>query len=180
MRLFIGCPLQEKTKYTLNTMQSYITESAYTYHLVDPNLFHITLCFIGELSGEHIDLICDALEDALYQIEPLELMIGDIGSFIRGTEHLVFVSVIKGEKKLAQLASLVRKSLQTIKMPFDQKKFKPHITLARRVQFKDESMVHYVDNNFEPFLVDEVILYKSHREKGKLMYTPLYTVKLTV
>ena len=68
----------------------------------------------------------------------------------------------------------VRAALAAAGVPFDNKKFRPHITLVRRADWPYQVLVEELaEVHRVRMTVDRVCLMKSERINGKLTYTVL-------
>lgn len=133
---------------------------------------HLTLAFIGEVeSPEAAIAAVGAVKCA-----PFTMRIEKLGSF--GDLYWV------GCERSAELLSLQRQVCMCLEkegVSFDRKPFKPHLTLCRKyipfTQFQAQFVERALGAPCEQ--VREIVLMESSRdEKGRLVYTPLYTKTL--
>ncbi|HZM76270.1 MAG TPA: RNA 2',3'-cyclic phosphodiesterase [Candidatus Limnocylindrales bacterium] len=95
--------------------------------LSDPGRWHLTLAFLGEVP-EAGPATAALTEAELNPIGTLEIRGG--GKF--GT---VLWAGVEGDlEALTRLTRSIRRSLRAKRVPPDDKKFRPHLTLARRTQ----------------------------------------------
>ena len=87
---------------------------------------HLTLAFIGEYGNP--DKVLDAMEAA--DFKKLTIEIDGMGNF----GDLYWVG-LKDNPQLISFVKRLRKNLSDEEIPFDRKKFSPHITLVRRGEF---------------------------------------------
>ena len=123
MRLFAAILLEENIKNTLADAQKALRKCGYSGRFTNISSLHLTLAFIGEYGTP--DRVTDAMERVDFAAFPLRLS-GYIGSFgdllWAGVEH---------SAELESLAKKLRHELAEEQIPFDKKKFNPHITLIR-------------------------------------------------
>jgi RNA 2',3'-cyclic 3'-phosphodiesterase len=91
--------------------------------------WHITLAFLGEVGDERAADVSTAVGRAVDGRPAPALRLAGGGRFGRGRFTLLWVGV-QGEA-LDQLARSVRRELKRARLPFDDKPFKPHLTVAR-------------------------------------------------
>jgi 2'-5' RNA ligase len=94
--------------------------------------WHVTLGFLGEVAEERLPDVHTAVGRAVdrWHVDgPPRLRLAGGGRFGRGRFTLLWVGV-EGEA-LAGLARQVRRELKRARLPFDDKPFKPHLTVAR-------------------------------------------------
>ncbi|MBE0700687.1 MAG: RNA 2',3'-cyclic phosphodiesterase [Acholeplasmataceae bacterium] len=178
MRLFIGIPMPEGVKFYLRETQQHLIQHAIKKKPTLLENFHLTLLFLGEMDGAMIDDICQSLENHVKDIKPFMIQLGDVGSFIRAKNQILWVGIKEGIQQLGILSQRVRLAMDMISVDYENKTFTPHITLAREVQFGDSKntfMIHTYDTAIS---VDYFNVYKSHRVDGILTYTPLCKILL--
>jgi 2'-5' RNA ligase len=92
------------------------------------HLWHVTLAFIGEVPDERLPAAIDAVDGAVAGQERSTLRIAGGGRFGRG-KFTVMWAGIEGDLRPLRLA--VVKQLRRVRLPFDAKRFHPHLTVAR-------------------------------------------------
>ena len=91
--------------------------------------WHVTLAFLGEVDEERLPDVHTAVGRAVDGWPAPQLCLAGGGRFGRGRFTLLWVGV-QGEG-LAELARQVRRHLKRARLPYDDKPFKPHLTVAR-------------------------------------------------
>ena len=91
--------------------------------------WHITLAFLGEVEDERAADVHTAVGRAVDGRPASPLRLAGGGRFGRGRFTLLWVGV-QGDG-LDELARSVRRELKRARLPFDDKPFKPHLTVAR-------------------------------------------------
>jgi RNA 2',3'-cyclic 3'-phosphodiesterase len=104
--------------------------------LVPPERLHVTLTFLGEVPDEREPAARTALAAATQRWARRRhrrprLWLGGGGRFGRGRFTTVWTGVRGDSTALADIVSDMRAELRTVRLPFDAKAFRPHITLAR-------------------------------------------------
>jgi 2'-5' RNA ligase len=121
---------------------------------------HLTLAFIGEYSDP--EFISDILSDI--DLEPVRLVIDGFGSF--GDTYWIG---IKEDKGLAANVKRIRRALSDNGIPFDKKKFTPHMTIARKITYEKGFPA---DSPFPAAMdVGYIALMRSDRGKNGMIYT---------
>jgi 2'-5' RNA ligase len=92
------------------------------------HLWHVTLAFIGEVPDERLPAAIEAVDGTAAGQEPTELRIAGGGRFGRGKFTVLWAGV-GGDLRPLRLA--VAKELRRVRLPFDAKRFRPHLTIAR-------------------------------------------------
>ena len=163
MRLFVAIPLSNGIRARLADYQQTLRASGVTGSWSATENLHITLAFIGEYGDP--DEVLDAVGTVSF--EPFDLCVGGSGSF----SDTLWAGVGKNPS-LEKLVRNVRRALADADIPFDRKKFRPHITLARRSSLPaDLSSVPSPELSF--MTVDGFSLFRSDRGKHGMIYTEL-------
>lgn len=108
--------------------------------LADPTHAHLTLAFLGEVDPARLSDVRQALGlaadgaravVAAGQGGPPVLRLGGGGRFGWGRGTVLWVDVRGDVSGLVALADVVRAALATARVPYDDKPFRPHLTIAR-------------------------------------------------
>ena len=126
MRLFIAINLSDDMKGTLLDLQNALYDRGVRGRYTTEENLHLTLAFIGEYGNP--DKVLDAMEAA--DFKELTIEIDGMGNF----GDLYWVG-LKDNPQLISFVKRLRKNLSDEEIPFDRKKFSPHITLVRRGEF---------------------------------------------
>jgi len=125
MRIFIAITLPENIKYYLKEIQNTLIKEPKGFSLAKD--YHLTFKFLGNIDEEQINPIKKAL--STIKSKSFTFSLDKIG-FFPGHKMLRVVWLgIQPETDVLELQSLIDQSL--IKSFPKEKKFKPHITLAR-------------------------------------------------
>lgn len=161
MRLFVGLRPTDEFRSALSLLQDRLRAAGVTGQFLDPSNLHMTLAFIGEWP-EDVTEVLPAVE------EPFSLTLSHIGFF---PEAKVMWAGVEKSSALERLAGRVRHALADSGIPFDPKRFNPHITLARKPSVPSGVIVSDIDIPRAVMTVDEVCLYRSDRGKNGMVYT---------
>ena len=169
MRLFIAIPLSDRIRASLADSQEILRAAGVTGSWSPTENLHLTLAFIGEY-GEP-DEILDAVSAVSF--EPFDLHVSGTGSF----SDTLWAGIEKNEA-LEKLVRRIRKSLAVAGIPFDRKKFRPHITLARRSSLPAD-LSSLPGPDLSVMTVDSFSLFRSDRGKRGMIYTELGRIAAT-
>lgn len=151
MRLFIAIfPPPEALAHLTTAM------STLDVKLSDPGRWHLTLAFLGEVP-EAASAVAALVEADLNPVGALAIKSG--GRF--GT---VLWAGVEGDiAALTRLTRSIRRSLRAKRVPPDDKKFRPHLTLARRTQPEQLARALTVLRGYEgpSWPAQEVVLVRS-------------------
>ena len=124
-RLFVALDLPEDVKLTLTPVARGLGDIRW----LDPDQQHLTLRFIGELDNGRMEDVVDAL--ALVPGTPFELRLKGIGHFPPRGELRVLWAGVEKSTELKRLKSRIDRALAEAGIAREQRKFAPHVTLAR-------------------------------------------------
>jgi 2'-5' RNA ligase len=132
VRAFIALELPEEIKKEIGRSQKDLKKAGVQARWVRPELSHLTLAFLGSITPDKIEPIEASLNEAVSQIEPIQLHLLKIGCFPSPSRaRIVFVDLGGELAKLNALAIKIRKGLKKKKIYFDKKPFVSHVTLGR-------------------------------------------------
>ncbi len=124
---------------------------------------HITTNFIGDVDNSLLPVINEAL-DAI-SIEAFELVISGVDYF--GSKHhpRVLYAKVKTTSGLILLHKMIDNVLGGVGIEMENRRFKPHITLARLKQTSFHSVGQFLESEglfkTDDFFVDEFHLFSS-------------------
>jgi len=124
-RLFTGVELPEDVGQDLAIMKGGIEGARW----IDPDNFHLTLRFIGDIP----DRIADELMTELQRVVAMptfNISLAGVGVFGTKKPHSLYVKV-EESPDLRRLQAMHERICQSLGMPPEQRKFTPHVTIAR-------------------------------------------------
>lgn len=97
-----------------------------------PENLHITLKFLGAVDEGRIDVLAEALRDAVDGHRAFVLEIVGLGAFPTATRpRVLWAGVGEGLEALAAIAARVERAMSAHGFPREDREFSPHVTLAR-------------------------------------------------
>lgn len=134
---------------------------------IEPENYHLTLRFIGDVEAR----VADEIVAELDRIErpAFEIALQGLGAFGSRKPHSVYAGVAPS-LELEQLQSDVDRVMRRIGLPADQRRFTPHVTLARLRNPRAEDVAHYLAGRggfrTAPFRVNRFGLFSSRGSVG--------------
>ena len=163
VRLFIAVPLSARMRAAVMAVQEEFRRGGVRGNYAKAENLHLTLAFIGEYPDP--DFVLDALDTVPF--EPFELRLRGLGAF----RDLWWIG-LEENPALAACARRVRRALAGAGIPFDRKRFSPHITLIRRAEGIGQTMPGVAVPE-AAMTVDHIALMRSDRGRDGMIYTEL-------
>ena len=131
MRVFIAAELPFELTNALSHTSALLRDTVKGRY-VGPDLFHVTLAFLGEVPGALVDDAVTPVRRACASLSPFYTTLGSLGTFGRSSSVVLWQGFASGGDHWARLADSVRAELRESGLAFDEKGFIPHVTLMRR------------------------------------------------
>lgn len=167
IRLFVAIALPESVAYTLLTLQSGVPGARWSTR----EQLHLTLRFIGEVDERDADAIDDAL--AAVSASAFTLQLKGVGEFGGKTPRALWAS-IESNAPLLHLQRKIESIIQRLGFPPEERKYTPHVTLARLRGTPAERVMDYLADHglfaSAPFEVTEFVLYSSRLTPNGSVY----------
>ena len=160
MRLFIAIPFTKEIRKELQRFQNDLKRAGMTGRFSPVENLHLTLAFMGEYADPQD--ILDIMEQIPF--EAFDLSLEGFGHF-----HDLYWAGIANCPPLAAYVRRLRRALAENDIPFDRKKFSPHITLVRKGVVRDG--ISILDPSSGMMHVDHIALMRSDRGKNGMIYT---------
>ena len=172
MRLFIG--IRAGCVKYLGSLQQMLKKAGNGNFTPAENM-HITLKFLGEVSPSRIKGLREAIAETGGNAFALECQ----GMQMMGKGGIVSARVGGDLDVLSALVARLESALELRGFERESRSYHPHITLVRNFHALEGDDVASMAHKGCRFKVQEVILFESRREAGKLVYAPLFTHPLS-
>ena len=160
MRLFIAIKLNPQLRNALTDIQQHLIRRGIRGNYTNTDNLHITLAFIGEY--DEPDYVTEVISEVPFS--PFPISISALGHF----GDLWWVGISDNDE-LDSYVKRLRKALSEAGIPFDKKKFSPHITLIR----KAIGTLPAVSVPKTVMSVDHISLMRSERGPKGMIYTEI-------
>lgn len=162
MRLFIAIEFDEEILQALTKLQSEWKVLGVRGNFTPVQNLHLTLAFIGEYGNPNA--VLEAMNSVSFA--PFSISLDGIGTF-----RDIYWAGIAANDALSNYVRRLRRALAENNIPYDRKKFSPHITLVRRAEF-NRSIEDLLKNPPAGEMeVKSVSLMSSTRGKSGMIYT---------
>lgn len=162
MRVFLGLDLPSEVINALAVQQFLLPIP----RRVDPDLFHLTLVFLGEM--ERCSL--EALDDNLQRLRTpdFEVALAGLGLFGKDRPRAVWAGVVPSAP-LAHLQGKLERMARQAGAEVPARRFAPHVTLGRfpammgpEAARLEHAVIEAAGFRAGPWRAGEVVLYQSH------------------
>ena len=131
MRLFIALNIPEEEKDRINEAVAPLRDANLPIRWVEPENYHVTLKFLGDVQPERSDSIREALDEVAHKTEPFTLGVGGFGAFPTIRRPKVIWMGVDATPALRCLKQDVEWALTECGFDRETQAFHPHLTLGR-------------------------------------------------
>ena len=164
MRLFIAINLSDAMKDALSSAQDEMYGKGVRGNFTPRENMHLTLAFIGEYPDK--EKVMDALSSVTFSSFTISLT--GMGCF-----RDLWWAGMEESAPLAAVVRRIRRALAENDIPFDRKRFSPHITLIR----KASGMTPGIQSEKVSMPVERISLMRSDRGKRGMIYTEVGEIR---
>lgn len=148
-------------------------------HWVDSTSYHLTLCFLGDITLDQVQCLEQVARDTLEQTPGCRVPL-DTLDYYPVNPQLALVAALSSEP--APLVALQQRLVRVVELcgiDYHSQGFRPHVTLGRLpVQNRFEVPATWPQLN-ELALATSVVLYQSRPGERGSIYTPLFEIPLS-
>lgn len=178
MRCFVAVDMS--TPSVVACLKSLKTLSA-PLRVVAPGNLHVTLKFFGEINENRVPDITGAMDRALEGFKPFEASLKGLGVF-PSMKYMRVLWVGIRDREMVEMQRRLDSELQKAGFP-REKKFHPHITIARiksrsGLDKVKEFLRQHADEEYGTVVVDRVELKKSVLTPKGPIYSDLFVHRL--
>jgi RNA 2',3'-cyclic 3'-phosphodiesterase len=141
---------------------------------VRPELMHLTLAFLGEVSQGFLDSAKEQLCEVAGRHGAFTMQLKGLGAFPSPPRaRVVWIGTEEGKQDVCSLQSDAARALRSVGYQPERRPFSPHLTIGR-LRFPDDvSKAVTAPFLSEPFAVERVILFRSVLGPGGPAYSVL-------
>jgi 2'-5' RNA ligase len=165
MRLFAAVPIPDPARGQILHLLGQLRDGDWPVRWVHDEGLHMTLKFFGEVAGERLDVIIEALRFAADGAAALSLKLGPLGAFPSRSRPRILWVGIEAPSSLELLQDRIERGSEAIGFPPEGTPFQPHVTLGR-VREGQRLPPRGLDDHAEsvepvPFVARDLVLYES-------------------
>lgn len=182
MRIFFAIDFPENIKEILLERIINFKQSFPAFKWIKKPALHLTLKFIGEVPSDLVDQIGELLKGPLGSINAFSLSTTQFGFFPNPKRARVFYLDLEKSEVLNKCFNTIEENLETLGIEKENRRFHPHITLARikNVTPSDYKLSVLNNQNIQKLKTDvlEIILMQSELLPSGARYTPVQRFSL--
>jgi RNA 2',3'-cyclic 3'-phosphodiesterase len=162
-RLFTGLEIPAEIGQTLSNLRGGLPGARW----IDPENYHVTLRFIGDIDG----ISANEIASMLFRVnrKPFEVKVQGLTSF-GGRKPRAVVATIAPSRPLIELQAELERMMQRIGLDPEGRKFIPHVTLARLYDASSQDVADYLSvRGYFPskvFMAERFVLFSSRASTG--------------
>jgi 2'-5' RNA ligase len=181
IRSFVAVDLDEPTvRERIITAQKGLDQTRAQLKLVNPEIMHLTLRFLGEIPQTTVELVKESMNDLRFS--PFEVEFFGLGAFPGPSRiNVIWVGITHGQEQLNEIFRQLEPKFRQIGLPPDEKGFSPHLTIARvKSALNKAALGEYVtrmrEQDFGKMPVKSVRLKKSTLTPRGPIYATIHEV----
>lgn len=186
MRFFIALEISSKNKLQIQAIQQRLHKLIPQARLTALDKIHLTLAFIGERPDQLKDNLAQVIQHAGQGISSFEVTPAYIDGFPNLHHPQVLWVGVKGDiDKILLVRERVKDRLNELHLAADDRRFIPHITIAKLNHFKVSKSLEVefektMTQAFEPIRISSIKLFDSVAQNGFHKHHTLAETKLLV
>jgi RNA 2',3'-cyclic 3'-phosphodiesterase len=162
-RLFTGLEIPAEIGQTLSNLRGGLPGARW----IDPENYHVTLRFIGDIDG----VAANEIASMLFRVnrKPFEVALQGLSSF-GGRKPRAVVANVSPAQALLDVQAEQERLMQRIGLEPEGRKYTPHVTVARLRESSSRDVAEYLAARgffrTSPFKVSRFVLFSSRASVG--------------
>lgn len=185
MRFFIALEIPSENIAQFQAIQQTLSKLIPQAKISGSSKIHLTLAFLGEQVDEIEAKLVKIIEKAAKDIPPFEVTPAYIDGFPSlHNPNILWVGVKGDIDKVLQIRERIKDGLEKLNLPVDERRFIPHITIAKfnsrlDVDAKLEvELEKLMAQAFDPIKITSIKLFESIPNEGFHSHNVLSEIKL--
>ena len=178
MRTFIAIDLPDGMKSGLGRYVRDISGGKRDYKWVAVENLHVTMAFLGDIEYDDITVVASAIGRAASEGSPFTARLGAVGTF----PSVIWIGLSQGDGECQEIYKHLCREMGEAGFRLDDKRYHPHITIARSRRRMSPEVRRYFETNEPPrspsFRINELVLFESRLRPQGPEYIPLQRISL--
>jgi 2'-5' RNA ligase len=174
-RAFVAVEVSEGARRQIGDLLGrFRRESGDAVRWVRPELMHLTLAFLGEVSGDFLESAKARLGEVAQRHKAFTAQLKGLGAFPSPSRaRVVWIGTEQGKDEVCALQADVVEALRSVGYQPERRPFSPHLTIGRLRMPDDVSKAVAVQFESESFVIGRVVLFRSVLEPAGPAYSIL-------
>ncbi len=173
MRCFLAVSVPDKIKQQISLYQKQLPSRNAKF--VPKKQLHITLFFWPSLNLSARQKVIEATQKITSSFSPFPLLLSGLEGFPKPQKAKVLVLKVEGEG-IYRLFESLKKELAKASLPFEEREFRPHLTIARFRQ--PQSLQAFPSFPSLKFTATEIIFWRSQFTPEGVIHIPFSSFSL--
>ena len=183
IRAFIALELNKEVKKELANIQKKLKEIDGDIAWVDPENFHLSLNFLGNIDQGSVPTIEKILKNVCKKIKEFQLALDILGVFpYVSSPRVIWIGIGSGYNSVTLANTLIDAGLKENNFRIKEKHFHPHITLGRAKNIRDIDSFSKMIDTLKPHCrsidIKKLTLFKSELNSDGAVYTKIAETNL--
>ena len=186
MRFFIALEIPKENLPSFQAIQDRLHTLLPQARLTNLEKIHLTLAFVGEQPEELKGKLIELIRNSVKNTPPFAVTPAYIDGFPNIHEPQVLWIGTKGDiDKILLIAKRITEGLEDLNLPIDERRFIPHITIAKfnnHFQLSrdlEDNLDKIMGATFNPIKITSIKLFESAPQNGLHKHHVLAEVKLS-
>ena len=166
-RIFLAIDIDDGVRGRVRAAQEDLKSCGGKIRWVAPKNMHVTLCFLGNMADDLLAEVCKAAQRVASQHQPFDFDVrGVVCVPPAGRLRMLWIGVDDGKGEMTRLQADLADALGELGLPKEERRFRPHLTLARVKFMKDADRIRsaaaeQAESNFGTVHAAQVTVYSS-------------------
>jgi 2'-5' RNA ligase len=152
---------------------------------VEPENMHFTLKFLGNVRAHDTVELCEAVADAVCDLQPFDLEVQGLGAFPKlDRPRTIWIGTADGDESLSEVFQRVEDAVVELGYRHEPRRFTAHLTIGRVRRRSDrldrlvDELDELKDTSFGRTSVDAVTVFSSRLSEDGPIYTAMSRAEL--
>lgn len=170
MRLFIAMNFNDRVKKQIRGIINQVKSKSLKGRFVNEEHIHLTVEFLGEIQNKRVDTIKEIMNNIVFDCFSISLT--KVGYFKSRDGDIYWIGLEQNDS-LSNIYKELHHSLKGNGFQLENRDYKPHITIGRKVKLLDGTTLDEINNEVSKIKIDmnKIDLMKSEFCNGTLKYS---------
>ena len=183
-RIFLAIDIDDGVRGRVGAAQDDLRSCGGKIRWVAPGNMHVTLCFLGDIADDLLAEVCEAARQVASRHQPFDFDVRGVVCIPPGGRlRMLWAGVDESGGEMTRLQADLADALAGLGLPKEERRFRPHLTLARVKFMKDSGGIRsaaagQAQTDFGTVRAAQVTVYSSKLSAEGPTYTVLAAAAL--